>query len=97
MDALRFAARVLSGCLALGAVATLVAQQEQPPPAEEVFLYKARADAERVYLDFDVRDGYYLYRARFGFDSATNGISLGAARFPRGEIHTDEFFGTSSR
>jgi thiol:disulfide interchange protein DsbD len=93
MNALRFAARCLTACLALSAGSALLAQTEQPPPPDEVFLYQARADAERVYLDFDVRDGYYLYRARFGFDSGTNGIALGAARFPRGETHTDEFFG----
>src|SRR5690606_7145235 len=55
--------------------------------------YTARADAERVYVDFDVLEGYYLYRGRFGFDSGTNGVALGAARFPRGETHSDEFFG----
>lgn len=91
MTALRFAARLLTAWLAAGAGASLA--QDQPLPANEVFLYTVRADAELVYLDFDVREGYYLYRARFGFDSATNGVALGAARFPRGETHTDEFFG----
>jgi thiol:disulfide interchange protein DsbD len=67
--------------------------QDNPLPPEEVFRYAARADAERVYVDFDVLEGYYLYRTRFGFDSGTNGVALGAARFPRGETHSDEFFG----
>jgi thiol:disulfide interchange protein DsbD len=93
MSSLRFVARVLTACSALWAGHALFAQQDQPPPAEEVFLYKVRADAERVYLDFDIRDGYYAYRTRFGFDSGTPGVALGAARFPRGETHTDEFFG----
>lgn len=70
-----------------------VAAQDEPPPPEEVFRYTASADRERVYLDFDVREGFYLYRARFGFDSATPGIAIGAASFPRGETHSDEFFG----
>ncbi len=89
----RFAPRLWIACLALGAGCTSRAQQDPPPPPEEVFIYTVRADAERVYLDFDVREGYYLYRSRFGFDSATSGVALGAARFPRGETHTDEFFG----
>jgi thioredoxin:protein disulfide reductase len=93
MRALRYIVPLLTACLALSAGTALLAQQEQPPPPEQVFLYKTRADAERIYLDFDVRDGYYLYRARFGFDSGTDGVALGAARFPRGETHTDEFFG----
>ena len=45
--------------------------QDDPLPPQEVFRYTARADAERVYVDFDVLDGYYLYRGRFGFDSGT--------------------------
>ncbi|HUQ52819.1 MAG TPA: protein-disulfide reductase DsbD [Gammaproteobacteria bacterium] len=93
MSSLQFAARLLTACFALSAGSAVLAQQDQPPPAEEVFLYKASADAERVYLDFDIRDGYYAYRTRFGFDSGTNGVALGAARFPNGEIHSDEFFG----
>jgi thiol:disulfide interchange protein DsbD len=69
------------------------AQDDELKPAEEVFRYTASADAERVYLDFDILDGYYVYRSRFGFDSGTPGVAVGAARFPRGETHTDEFFG----
>lgn len=69
------------------------ASAQDPLPPEQVFLYSTRADAERIYLDFDVLDGYYLYRSRFGFNSATPGVEIGAAAFPRGEIHTDEYFG----
>jgi thiol:disulfide interchange protein DsbD len=76
-----------------GLVVHAAQAQDEPPPPQEVFRYTASADADRVYLDFDVRDGFYLYRARFGFDSATPGVVLGAASFPRGETHTDEFFG----
>ena len=69
------------------------AQDDELLPADQVFRYTASADAERVYLDFDVLDGYYVYRSRFGFDSGTPGVAIGAARFPRGETHSDEFFG----
>jgi thiol:disulfide interchange protein DsbD len=69
------------------------AQTEELLPAEQVFRYAASADAGQVYLDFDVLDGHYLYRTRFGFDSGTTGVAMGAARFPRGETHSDEFFG----
>jgi thioredoxin:protein disulfide reductase len=71
----------------------LLTADEPLAPAEEVFRYTATADAERVYLDFDVLDAHYLYRSRFGFDSGTTGVAIGAARFPRGETHSDEFFG----
>jgi thiol:disulfide interchange protein DsbD len=92
MIASRFAARMLTAWLAIAA-GIACAQDEELLPAEEVFRYTASADAERIYLDFDVREGYYVYRSRFGFGSGTAGVSIGAARFPRGETHSDEFFG----
>src|SRR5688572_25426106 len=92
MNAPRFVARVLMAWLAATA-GSAFAQDDELLPAEEVFRYTARADAERVYVDFDVREGYYLYRSRFGFASGTTGVAIGAAKFPRGETHTDEFFG----
>ncbi|HEX5046705.1 MAG TPA: protein-disulfide reductase DsbD [Gammaproteobacteria bacterium] len=70
-----------------------IAQDDDVLPPEQVFKYTATADAERVRLKFDVLDGYYLYRARFGFASKTNGVTVGAAEFPKGEVHSDEFFG----
>ncbi len=84
--------RALTAWVALLAAGSALAQEEPLPP-QDVFRYTARADADRVYVDFDVLDGYYLYRGRFGFDSGTTGVALGAARFPRGETHSDEFFG----
>ena len=70
-----------------------VASAQDPPPPQKVFQYTTRADAERVYLDFSILKGFYLYRARFGFESGTDGIAIGAASFPRGETHKDEYFG----
>ena len=91
MSAPRFA--LLLALLAAAAVGPVAQAQDEPLPPEQVFRYSARADAERVYVDFDVLEDYYLYRGRFGFDSGTPGVVLGAARFPRGESHSDEFFG----
>ena len=92
MAASRLTVRVLMAWLVV-ATGIASAQDDELKPAEQVFRYEASADAERVYLDFDVLDGYYVYRSRFGFDSGTPGVAIGAARFPRGETHTDEFFG----
>ncbi len=71
----------------------VLAQDQDVLPPQQVFKYTTRADAERVYLDFAIPDGYYLYRSRFGFASGTEGVTLGAAAFPRGETHTDDYFG----
>ena len=71
-----------------------LAQNDEPPPAKKVFAYTTAADAQKVYLRFAILDGYYLYRARFGFASGSDGVTLGAAQFPKGQTHTDEFFGS---
>jgi len=89
----RLTSRLLAVWLLAAAGGACAQDQDEPPPPDQVFLYTAHADAERVYLDFDIRDGFYAYRSRFGFGSNTPGVALGAARFPRGETHTDEFFG----
>ncbi|HEX6997357.1 MAG TPA: protein-disulfide reductase DsbD [Gammaproteobacteria bacterium] len=79
--------------LALAALAGSAAQAQDVLPPQRAFPYTARATAGEVVLEFDVLDGYYLYRDRFGFASDTPGVTLGAPRFPDGEIHSDEFFG----
>ena len=90
----RFTSTLLLAAGALLALASQVALGQEPLPPQQVFKYSTRADAERVYLDFAVLDGYYLYRGRFGFESGTAGIALGATAFPRGEIHkTSEVLG----
>ncbi len=80
------------GCL-LGAGSAL-AQDDEPLPPQKVFVYTTAADAQKIYLRFAILDGYYLYRARFGFASATDGVTLREAEFPKGETHTDEYFGS---
>ena len=93
MIASRGAARLLIPWLLAAAAGACAQEPGDPLPPEEVFRYSTRADAERVYVDFDVLEDHYLYRGRFGFDSGSDGVALGAARFPRGETHSDEYFG----
>jgi thiol:disulfide interchange protein DsbD len=93
MNVLRRALPLLPLLAGLASGISYAQDDDAPLPPEEVFVYTTRADAERIYLDFDILEGHYVYRKRFGFDSATDGVAIGAAVFPRGEIHTDEFFG----
>ena len=68
--------------------------QEEPLPPEEAFparLYAA--DPHTLRLEFDVTDGYYLYRDKFAFQALTPGLALGEPRIPRGKVKEDEFFG----
>lgn len=84
--------RTIISVLLAGSLASQAQEPEILRP-EAAFPYEVSADAQRVTFEFAVPEGYYLYRERFDFASATAGISLAAPRFPQGEIHEDEFFG----
>ena len=59
---------------------------------EQAFLFSAYAPGpQRVALRWQVAAGYYLYRHRFGVDSAE--VELGEWQAPRGELKQDETFG----
>jgi len=79
------------GCLLDAGVA--LAQDDDVLPPQQVFVYTTAADAQKVYVRFAVLDGYYLYRARFGFASGTDGVTLREAEFPKGTTHSDQYFG----
>jgi len=91
----RFSKHLASGlwlavaCVAGGQLA--LAQDVLPP--EEAFPYSIEAYGEEIVLDFEIEDGYYLYRERFNFASRTDAVSLGEAILPDGKIYEDEFFG----
>ena len=82
---------LLPGALAVAAGAA--AQFNEPLPAEEAFPYIAFAENDSVVVSFQIPEGYYLYRHRFGFESLTDGIVLDRPELPEGRPHVDEFFG----
>ena len=48
---------------------------------------------DRVRLVWEIAPGYYLYRNRIKVAAPGSQASLGALALPRGESHTDEYFG----
>ncbi len=48
---------------------------------------------DRIKATWDIADGYYMYRKRFSFKSATEGVTLGTPIFPKGKIKDDPAFG----
>ena len=62
---------------------------------EKAFAFSARAlDDRTIEVRYEIAPGYYLYRERFRFALEGDGqVRLGAARFPAGTKHKDEFFG----
>ena len=62
-------------------------------PPEQAFPYEVAADGNEITVEFQIPEGYYLYRERFSFDSPNPGVLLGGPEFPKGKIYEDEFFG----
>ncbi|TFH47124.1 MAG: protein-disulfide reductase DsbD, partial [Lysobacterales bacterium] len=51
-------------------------------------------DADTITVRWQIADGYYLYRKRFGFTPAEGSdIALGSPELPAGKIKIDDYFG----
>ena len=76
----------------LASTAWAVSPEELLEP-DKAFRISARALDERsVEVQFKIAKGYYMYRDRFSFASAS-GEPLGEAEIPRGVVKEDQFFG----
>ena len=61
---------------------------------EKAFRYAVRLkDARSIEVNYQIAPGYYLYRDKFRFTAAPEGVKLGTAQFPPGKKHRDDFFG----
>ena len=62
--------------------------------ADQAFQVAATATGpDSVRLDWQITDGYYLYRSRIHVKTASP-VQLGALALPEGKSQTDEYFGT---
>ena len=80
--------------LASAAAPALAAQDEFLPP-EQAFRYETRSNGSEVEVRWNVAPGYYAYKKRMGLESTTPGVKVGESVYPKGEIHTDDYFGES--
>jgi len=62
-------------------------------PPTEAYQYEARVTGDQLVVRYTVHEGYYLYRDKLSFESATPGVTLGAPAFPVGIDHEDDYFG----
>ncbi len=62
-------------------------------PVRSAYKVATSAEAGQLVVRFEIAPGYYLYRDRLGFESATPGVTLGPASLPVGLDHEDEYFG----
>ncbi|MBI2295378.1 MAG: protein-disulfide reductase DsbD N-terminal domain-containing protein [Betaproteobacteria bacterium] len=69
------------------------AQEPELRDPEKVFRISTRAlDERHVEVRFQIADGYYLYRDRFRFETAS-GRLLADVELPKGKPKEDPFFG----
>jgi thiol:disulfide interchange protein DsbD len=62
--------------------------QEFLPP-DEAFSFDAHmSDNGTIVADWQIAEGYYLYRNKFAFSSDSAGVALGNAVMPAGQMHT---------
>ena len=86
--------RFIGRFLWLSAALLAVAQADELLDPEVAFALTVSArDADTLVVDWNIVDGYYLYRERTSFEPATPGVALGEPRFPKGKVKEDEFFG----
>jgi len=63
---------------------------------DEAFILSVRSpSADRIEVQWQVADEYYLYEHRFGFEVLEGDVTLGEPRYPDGLLIEDEFFGES--
>jgi thiol:disulfide interchange protein DsbD len=79
--------------LLLSASPLALAQDEEPRKPEEVYRYAVFDTGDALEVDWAIDEGYYLYRNKLSFESATDGIEITRVRLPQGMPHEDEFFG----
>ena len=94
--AVRATRRLLLPLFAVGALLVAmaaVAADDQFLPPEKAYEYVVEAKPDALYVSYNIRDGYYLYRKRIAFATDTAGITLGATGFPKALSHHDEYFG----
>ncbi len=63
------------------------------PPDQAFQLSVSSASADMVNVSLVIAEGYYLYKEKFAFESATPGISIQSYQLPDGDIKEDEFLG----
>ncbi len=84
---------LLAWWLAMTGFATVATAADDFLPPEQVFHQSVRVEGDRVIVNWRVIPGHYLYKQRLGFTTTSPGVTLGEPVWPKGEKHSDEFFG----
>lgn len=86
--------KLLCFLLLLATTQAYALKQEDLLPPDEAFKFKAEAvSPDKLKATWEIADGYYLYRDRFGFETGSTGLTLAEAALPTGESKDDPNFG----
>lgn len=86
--------KLLCFLLLLATTQAYALKQEDLLPPDQAFKFKAEAvSPDKLKATWEIADGYYLYRDRFGFETETSGLTLDKPEFPTGESKEDPNFG----
>jgi thiol:disulfide interchange protein DsbD len=85
---------LLSLAIVLFAIARPTWAKDDFLPPEQAYRYTVAAEGDRIVVRWQVEPGYYLYKKKMGVASTMATVQLGEPEWPKGESHTDEYFGT---
>ncbi len=71
----------------------VAAADEEFLPPEQAFRYSADSDGSKLTVHWNIKPGYYLYLKRMGIEGGASWATLGEPAYPKGEVHSDEYFG----
>lgn len=63
-------------------------------PPEQAYRYSIEAEGDRIVIHWRIEPGYYLYKKKMGVASTMATVQTAEPEWPKGEDHTDEYFGT---
>lgn len=89
-----FAAAILALALSLLALIQPALAKDDFLPPEKAYRYSVRTEGDQVIVSWKIEPGYYLYRKKMAVASSMATVQLGEPAWPKGEDHTDEYFGT---
>ena len=67
------------------------AKKERFLPPQQAFIFSAQANGEKLDVNWQIADGYYLYKREIAVEN--NGTKLNELALPTAENYHDEFFG----
>ena len=67
------------------------AKKERFLPPQQAFIFSAQANGEKLDVNWQIADGYYLYKREIAVEN--NGTKLNDLALPTAENYHDEFFG----